>query len=52
MNASKAELAAKREEFEAIVKPVMMKLHGGSAQSCGQEAGRAAGKGPTIEEVD
>ena len=50
----KEEFEDKLKELETMAKPLMAKIYGGGAQTCGQQQQQqqAGGAGPTIEEVD
>ena len=49
----KEEFEDKQKELERVAAPLMTKIHGGGAQTCGQQQQRTGGAGePTIEEVD
>ena len=51
----KEEYEDKQKELETMAEPLMTKIYGGGAQSCGQQqqqSGGSNGAGPTIEEVD
>jgi len=49
----KEEFEDKQKELESVAAPLMTKIHGGGAQTCGQQQQRTGGAGePTIEEVD
>merc|ERR1712115_748478 len=48
----KEEFEDKQKELERVAAPLMTKIHGAGAQTCGQQK-RTGGAGePTIEEVD
>jgi len=49
----KEEFEDKQKELESVARPLMSKIHGAGAQTCGQQQQRAGAAGePTIEEVD
>merc|ERR1712117_376853 len=51
----KEEFEDKQKELETMSRPIMSKIYGQGAQSCGQQQQRSSsngGAGPTIEEVD
>merc|ERR1719493_152975 len=49
----KEEFEDKQKELEGVARPLLTKIHGGGAQTCGQQQQRTGGAGePTIEEVD
>jgi len=51
----KEEYEDKQRQLENMAKPLMNKIYGGGAQTCGQQQQQSSGStgaGPTIEEVD
>merc|ERR1712063_120697 len=49
----KEEFEDKQKELESVARPLMTKIHGAGAQTCGQQQQRTGAAGePTIEEVD
>jgi len=49
----KEEFEDKQKELESVARPLMSKIHGAGAQTCGQQQQRTGASGePTIEEVD
>merc|ERR1712198_596359 len=51
--AEKEEFEDKQKELETISRPLMSKIYGDGAQTCGQQQQKtSSGSGPTIEEVD
>jgi len=52
--AEKEEFEDKQKELETMSRPLMTKIYGQGAQSCGeqQQRSRNSGSGPTVEEVD
>jgi len=52
--AEKEEFEDKQKELETMSRPLMTKIYGQGAQSCGQQQQRSSnsGSGPTVEEVD
>merc|ERR1712012_1145726 len=52
--AEKEEVRDKQKELETMSRPLMTKIYGQGAQSCGEQQQRSsnAGSGPTVEEVD
>merc|ERR1712012_1070397 len=50
----KAEFVDKQKELETMSRPLMTKIYGQGAQSCGEQQQRSSnsGSGPTVEEVD
>jgi len=49
----KEEFEDKQKELESVARPLMTKIHGAGAQTCGQQQQRTGASGePTIEEVD
>jgi len=51
--AEKEEFEDKQKELETMSRPLMSKIYGDGAQTCGQQQQKSSsGAGPTIEEVD
>merc|ERR1711988_537335 len=51
--AEKEEFEDKQKELETMSRPLMSKIYGDGAQTCGQQEQKSSkGAGPTIEEVD
>jgi len=51
--AEKEEFEDKQKELETMSRPLMSKIYGDGAQTCGQQQQKtSSGSGPTIEEVD
>merc|ERR1712227_491097 len=51
--AEKEEFEDKQKELETLSRPLMSKIYGDGAQTCGQQQQKSSsGAGPTIEEVD
>jgi len=52
--AEKEEFEDKQKELETMSRPLMTKIYGQGAQSCGEQQQRSSnsGSGPTVEEVD
>merc|ERR1711951_150995 len=51
--AEKEEFEDKQKELETMSRPLMSKIYGDGAQTCGQQEQKSSnGSGPTIEEVD
>merc|ERR1711872_40076 len=51
--AEKVEFEDKQKELETMSRPLMSKIYGDGAQTCGQQEQKSSsGAGPTIEEVD
>merc|ERR1711868_31134 len=52
--AEKEEFVDKQKELETMSRPLMTKIYGQGAQSCGEQQQRSSksGSGPTVEEVD
>merc|ERR1712064_184616 len=51
--AEKEEFEDKQKELETMSRPLMSKIYGDGAQTCGQQQKKSSsGAGPTIEEVD
>merc|ERR1712029_1264962 len=51
--AEKEEFEDKQRELETMSRPLMSKIYGDGAQTCGQQEQKSSnGAGPTIEEVD
>ena len=48
----KDEFEDKQKELEGVARPLLTKIHGGGAQTCGQQQQRTGAGEPTIEEVD
>merc|ERR1712232_1501225 len=48
----KEEFEDKQKELEGVARPLLTKIHGGGAQTCGQQQQRTGAGEPTIEEVD
>ncbi|KAL4232274.1 Heat shock 70 kDa protein [Mactra antiquata] len=50
--ADKEEYDYKFEEVQKKLSPIMKKIHGGAAGSCGTQGTSNTGRGPTVEEMD
>merc|ERR1719270_169241 len=52
--AEKEEFEDKQKELETMSRPLMTKIYGQGAQSCGEQQQKSSnsGSGPTVEEVD